>query len=188
MTRILDPMTTTVRLALRSAVVGMLAVALAGCGNQSFDDLQTFVETVDQQPRGQIPPLPPFVPYKPFNYRAADKRSPFEPPVIARPIANAGPRSNIKPKENRVKEFLEQFPIGQLRMVGTLEQFDSLFALVRDPDGGVHRVIVGDYLGTDHGQIEAIDDTAIDLVEIVPDGTGGWVQRARTVALAGGER
>lgn len=173
---------------IKAALVAAALVALSGCGSESFDDLQTFVETVDAAPRGQIPPLPPFVPYKPFNYRAADKRSPFEPPVVLRAIENQGPKSDVRPLENRVKEFLEQYPVGQLRMVGTLEQFNSLFGLVRDPDGGVHRVIVGDYMGTDHGRIEAIDDSAIDLVEIVSDGTGGWVQRARTVALGGGER
>ncbi len=61
-----------------------------------------------------------------------------------------------------------------------------MFALVRDAQGGVHRVKPGDYMGTDHGQVQDVSDTGIDLKEIVPDGTGGWVERTRTVALASG--
>jgi type IV pilus assembly protein PilP len=71
-------------------------------------------------------------------------------------------------------------------MVGTLAQNGSMFALIKDADGGVHRVQHGDYLGTDHGQIVTIDEGELELIEIVPDGTGGWVERARTVSLAGG--
>jgi type IV pilus assembly protein PilP len=43
-------------------------------------------------------------------------------------------------------------------------------------------------MGTDHGRIQDIAETAIELIEIVPDGTGGWVERARTVSLGGGDR
>ena len=70
-------------------------------------------------------------------------------------------------------------------MVGTLAQGSFKYALVRDSDGGVHRVESGDYLGTDHGQIQTIGESSIEIIEIVPDGTGGWVQRARTVSLGG---
>jgi type IV pilus assembly protein PilP len=73
-------------------------------------------------------------------------------------------------------------------MVGTLAQGPRTYALVQDGDGGVHRVQRGDYMGTDHGRIQDIAETAIELIEIVPDGTGGWVERARTVSLGGGDR
>jgi len=60
-----------------------------------------------------------------------------------------------------------------------------LYGLVRDPNGGVHRVQMGDYMGTDNGKILAIDENGIELLEIVSDGTGGWVERERTVNLGG---
>ena len=71
-------------------------------------------------------------------------------------------------------------------MVGTLAQGPTTFALIKDGDGGVHRVQTGDFMGTDHGRILAVTDTNIDLIEIVPDGTGGWVERERTVSLPNG--
>ena len=95
-----------------------------------------------------------------------------------------GPK--VTPDFNRVKQFLEQYTIARLTMGGTLSQTGTMFALVQDGDGGVHRVQTGDYMGTDHGKIQIIDEAAIELIEIVPDGTGGWVERARTVSLGGG--
>jgi type IV pilus assembly protein PilP len=38
-------------------------------------------------------------------------------------------------------------------------------------------------MGTDHGRISRISEASIDLIEIVPDGVGGWVERERTVSL-----
>ena len=94
----------------------------------------------------------------------------------------------MKPNPNRVKQYLEQFTIASLAMVGTLSQGPAMYALIQDSDGGVHRVQQGDYMGTDHGKIQSIDEAAIELVEIVPDGTGSWVERIRTVSLGGGDR
>ena len=95
-------------------------------------------------------------------------------------------RSNDQSLEHRVKQFLEQFNIGAIAMVGTLSQGSRLYGLVRDPNGGVHRVQMGDYMGMDNGKILAIDENRIELLEIVSDGTGGWVERERTVNLGGG--
>lgn len=170
-----------------AVAVGFTAV-LAGCGSdRDFDDLEQFMSEVQQRPPGRIEPLPPFEQVAPFSYQASTMRSPFEPPVQVRtPNRPSGPQ--VKPDPNRPKEFLEQYTIANLSMVGTLAQGSRTYALVQDADGGVHRVELGDYMGTDHGRVEAIEEGAIELVEIVPDGAGGWVERSRTVSLGGGDR
>ncbi|MGI9328689.1 MAG: pilus assembly protein PilP [Pseudomonadales bacterium] len=162
------------------------ALLLTGCGSSNeHGDLQAFMDEVESRPKGRIDPLPPFEQVPPFAYQASAMRSPFEPPVVVRKVERNAGGPQVKPDSNRVKQFLEQFTIGQLAMVGTLEQSNKLFALIRDGEGGVHRVQRGDYMGSDHGKIEIIAEAGIELIEIVPDGTGGWVERARTVALAG---
>jgi len=165
-----------------------LAAALAGCGSDGdFEDLEAFMDEVQKRPPGRIEPLPPFEQVAPFAYQASTMRSPFEPPVQVRtPHRPSGPQ--VKPDPNRPKQYLEQYTIASLTMVGTLSQGPRTFALVQDTDGGVHRVQRGDFMGTDHGKILEIEEGAIELIEIVPDGTGGWVERSRTVSLGGGER
>lgn len=165
-----------------------LSGAVSGCGGGgSHADLEAFMEKVESRPPGQIEPLPPFEEVPPFAYQASSMRAPFAPPVVVKrvPGRNEGPK--VEPDLDRPKQFLEQFPIGDLTMVGTLAQGSEQYALVQDGEGGVHRVQTGDYMGTDHGKVEDIEETAIELIEIVPDGTGGWVERGRTVALGGGD-
>ncbi len=161
---------------------------LAGCGaGDEFADIKQFMDEIDAKPKGRIEPLPEFQPYQAFAYSAGDLRSPFEPPVEVKPVDPSKKSPDVKPDFDRIKQYLEQFNMSQLAMVGTLSQGSAFYGLVRDVRGGVHRVKPGDYMGTDHGRIVAIDETAIEMIEIVADGTGGWVERERTVSLGGGQ-
>ena len=168
---------------LQVSLLGFCVMLLTACGgSSSFSDLEDFMDEVDSRPKGRIEPLPPIETVRPFAYQASTMRSPFEPPVVfKKPTRQSGPL--VKPDLNRVKQFLEQFAVGQLSMVGTLAQSGTTFALIQDSQGGVHRVQPGDFMGSDHGRIEQVMETEIDLTEIVPDGTGGWVERSRTVSL-----
>lgn len=161
----------------------LAATLLTGCADSDFSDLKAYMEEVKSRPKSRIPPLPTIKTVAPFAYQASVMRSPFEPPVVVRRVARTAGGPQVEPDFNRVKQNLEQFPIAQLSMVGTLSQNGALFALVADSDGVVHRVRKGDFMGTDHGNVQSLTDVSIELVEIVSDGTGGWVQRARTVAL-----
>jgi type IV pilus assembly protein PilP len=71
-------------------------------------------------------------------------------------------------------------------MVGTLDRDDVQWTLIKDPDGGVHRVKMGNYLGRHHGRIVDMTDTYVAVIEIVSDGTeDGWVERPRAIKLSG---
>jgi type IV pilus assembly protein PilP len=93
--------------------------------------------------------------------------------------------SNVKPPANHVKEYLERFNLSSLSMVGTLSQEESIWALIEDGQGGVHRVQVGDYLGASWGKVDTITASRIDLTEIVSDGSEGWLMRPRSLELRG---
>lgn len=157
--------------------------AVAGCGSSSdFSDLRSYMDEVRAKPKGAIEPLPTFQPYESFTYRASSLRSPFQPPVKIDVVSRQKGSQEIKPDESRVKQFLEGFNIETFEMVGTLRNDRERFALVNGA-GGVHRVKVGDYLGRNHGKILAIDESKIDVMEIVPDGEGGWLERPRSLSL-----
>lgn len=167
--------------------MGLLIAAVAGCaGGDDYADLREFMGEVNSRPVPPIEPLPPFEQVAPFAYQASNQRSPFEPPVVVKRVEREQGGPKVVPDFDRVRQYLEQYAIASLHMVGTLAQGAAVYGLVQDGDGGVHRVQAGDYMGTDHGRIQEIEEGSIELIEIVPDGTGGWVERARTVSLAGG--
>ena len=156
---------------------------LVGCDSGSdFADLQDFMADVKAKPKGAIEPLPKFQAYEAFTYNAAALRSPFQPPIKIDLVQREKGSKEIKPDEARVKQFLEGFNIETFEMVGTLKNETGAYALVKGA-GGVHRVRTGDYLGRNHGKIMTIDESKIDVMEIVPDGEGGWLERPRTLPL-----
>lgn len=168
----------------RSCLVLLFAsVGLVGCGSGGdFSDLQAYMDEVRARPKGSIEPLPKFQPYESFTYSAASLRSPFQPPIKIEMANRQKGSQEIKPDETRVKQFLEGFNIESFEMVGTLSNDAGKFALVSGA-GGVHRIKVGDYLGRNHGRILAIEESKVDVMEIVPDGEGGWLERPRSLSL-----
>lgn len=167
-----------------SRIASLLAfLSVAGCGaTGDFADLQAHMDEVRARPKGSIEPLPKFQPYESFTYGAAALRSPFQPPIKIDMANRQKGSQDVKPDDARVKQFLEGFNIEVFEMVGTLANEEAVYALVSGA-GGVHRVKVGDYLGRNHGRILAIDESKVDVVEIVPDGEGGWLERPRSLSL-----
>ncbi|MCP5324795.1 MAG: pilus assembly protein PilP [Oceanospirillaceae bacterium] len=167
---------------------------LSGCmGAGDTSDLQAFVDEVSSKPRGRIEPLPEFAHYSPFTYSAGALRSPFESPVELRAMQmELKGNRNVKPDLSREHEALESFAIADIQLVGTLAKAESkkLNALMKASDGSVHVVTVGNYLGKNYGRIIKIDDDHVEIVEIVPSGDGGWIERPRTMVVkesAGGK-
>ena len=161
----------------------LLLASLAGCDSSGdFADLEAFMADIRARPQGAIEPLPKFQPYEAFTYSAAALRSPFQPPIKIDLVNRQKGSKDIKPDETRIKQFLEGFNIEIFQMVGTLSNEAGMFALVNGA-GGVHRVKVGDYLGRNNGRVIAINEAKIDVIEIVPDGEGGWLERPRSLSL-----
>lgn len=167
------------------AAVALAALALAGCEPaDNTADLRDFVAmTKASSPGRALDPLPKPVPYQPVAYAAQDLKSPFAVASMLKAQA-APPRidNGIRPNLDRPREELEKYSLGSLKMVGTLER-EGRFALVRVPDGTVQTVQVGNYMGTDYGKILQISESRIELLEIVPDSNGGWVERRNALTL-----
>jgi len=163
-----------VRLILSAVLVACTA---AGCsGGQS--DLQKWVAETKKKPGGRIQPLPEVKPYESFVYAASNLRSPFQPAA-----ATLGNGQTLRPNVRRNREFLEGFSLDTLKMVGTFKVGGRFYGLVQSKDGLVHKVQPGNYLGQNDGKITDITPSRISLVEIVPDGLGGYIERPASLAL-----
>jgi type IV pilus assembly protein PilP len=158
-------------------------LALAACGSDN-DDLDRYINEVKSTPGGRIEPLPEITPYEMFTYVADIEgvRSPFVPDTPQ--AASKGGGGGIRPDSDRSREFLEGFPLDTLRMVGTLDIGQTLYGLVQTSDGLIHRVVPGNYMGQNDGRINQISDSEIELVEIISDGIGGYIERDAAVGLA----
>ena len=161
----------------------LASLLVTGCSRDEFSDLDQFMDDKRSRPGGVIAPIPAFKAYKAFSYSATSLRSPFDRPIEIREISQLQAVSTVQPDETRPKEFLEQFTFDSLSMVGSLSRGGTDWTLIRDPDGGVHRVKLGNFLGRNHGKIVEMTGTYVAVIEIVSDGNEGWVERPRTIKL-----
>jgi len=169
---------------LRIPALIALTMLLASCQRaNNLADLQNFVTEVNSRPGAEVEPVPEFVPYEGFVYSAASMRSPFEIPLDIDNEGSAVLSQDVQPDLERQREPLENQTLSEISMVGMLVRDGVFQALVEDAFGEVHRVSVGNYMGRNHGRIENISDSQLNLIEIVTSGSGGWVERPQTLTL-----
>ena len=167
---------------LRVGVVAAAFAVLAGC-TAGVSDLQDWVAAEKKKPGPPLDPLPVLKTFETFEYKDQDQRDPFGPSLEEQREAAATSGGGLRPDQHP-KEPLEQYPLDSLKMVGTIGTGATMEGLIKDTDGVVHRVHARNYLGQNNGKITAIAENHIDLVELVPNGSGGWMERQATVALS----
>ncbi|EOD53419.1 pilus assembly protein PilP [Aeromonas molluscorum] len=157
---------------------------LAGCNSQ--ENMDGYISQIKARPPIAIEPLPVITPFSPLHYESIDKRNPFSEP---QPESRAGVEQKVKADcaqivANRPKEVLENYSLASLAMQGTMGKQGQLWALIRTPDGQSMRMGLNHYMGLDQGRVIRITNTAVDLLETVPDGKGCWVTRETQLVMA----
>lgn len=175
-------MSTYAKKGFRALAALPLFAGLTACGPGTAD-LQAYIDEVMARPGGRIEPLPEIRPAPTFTYLAEGRRPPFTPDESQRRVSS-DPNAVDGPDTNRPQEYLEQFSLDTMRMVGTLSGNSANYGLVQTSDGLVHSVAIGNHLGQNYGRITAISDSEIQLVEIIPDGLGGFLERPAGIALS----
>jgi type IV pilus assembly protein PilP len=162
----------------------LVALVLSAC-TESMDDLDKYIASVKARPADPISPIPPVKTYTPYEYEGLEGRDPFRQSIsegsddVRSTASNSGPRPDFE----RPKEYLERYELDTLSMVGTFAKEDNYWALVRDPEGIIHRVPSGNFIGKNHGQVVNIQTTKVVLSELISDGAGGWLVREASIAL-----
>ncbi len=171
-------------LALRWMGAGMLVLTLGACGRGvtstpgDAPNLDKWVADVRARPAPPLEPLPVMQQFETFEYAAQDLRDPFSDAWN-----NPDGGSGLRPDPNRRKEPLEQFPLDSLSMVGSIGKGPGLQALVMAPDKVTYRIRPGMYMGQNDGRVTRVGEGRIDLVELVSDGAGGWLERPASITL-----
>jgi type IV pilus assembly protein PilP len=153
-------------------------LSLAACGG-GRSELEQWVAQTKAKPGGKIEPVREIKPYETFVYDVGAKRSPFQP----QGANSANGQPSLRPNSRRNREFLEGISLDTMKMVGTLKVGGGFYGLVQSKDGLVHKVQPGNYLGQNDGKITEITPSKISIVEIVPDGLGGYIERPASLAL-----
>jgi len=164
---------------------------LAACGGEEQGELRQELATMTKDLRGKVDPLPQVRSYEPVPYKGETLVDPFVPGRIVVAVAAGGGTGTggggVQPDLNRPKEPLEAFPLDAIQMVGTLSQNKDMYALVR-AGTNLFRVRKGNYMGQNFGLITGVEESQINLKEVVQDSGGDWVERSTTLQMSEGKK
>ncbi len=180
----LGPLNQRLLIKLGTTALFSVLILLTGC-NRGEDNLDRYIAEVKARPSTPIPPIPAVRTYTPYDYEGLSGRDPFRRSTSegTEQVASSPQGSGPRPDFERVREYLERFELDTLLMVGTFSKEQSDWALIRDPDGKIHRVAVGNYIGQNHGKVNAVEPDEVELSEFIADGAGGWLVRDASMAL-----
>lgn len=134
---------------------------------------------------GEIKKMPPL---EVFTFNPKEIRDPFSSKVPGKyGEGNLDQeKSGIFPDFDRKKGVLENVSLDTLKLIGTIKKKNNpiKWGLIKVASGKVHRVKKGSYLGKNYGEIIDISSAKIDIMEIIPNGQGGWEERAASIALS----
>jgi type IV pilus assembly protein PilP len=153
------------------------------CADAELSTLEAYAANVNARPPSPIEPIPEIPPVHAFLYAPGERRDPFVMDASAADDASQRDANALAPDPSRKKEPLEAYSLDSLSMVGTLEQYQTRWALLRTPDGMLHRVRVGNYIGRNNGEIVQIGPNELRLSELVEEEPGRWQQRQASMAL-----
>jgi type IV pilus assembly protein PilP len=168
-----------------ATLVSIFTLLTACESNQ--DDLGRYIAEVKVRPATPIPPIPSVRTYIPYIYNGLQGRDPFRQSTSegSDEEVSESRGSGPSPDFQRTREYLERFELDTLLMVGTFDKERSQWVLIRDPDGTIHRIATGNYMGKNHGKVNTISPDEVDLSEFIADGAGGWLVRDASLVLGG---
>jgi len=164
-------------------VLAISVILVAACADPKLSELEAYAGRVKAQPAGALEPVPEIALVAPFPYQPNARRDPFAMDRQAADVVKKRDSNGISPDPMRPKEPLEAFSLDSLRMVGTLEQYGTRWALIMTREGILHRVRTGNYLGRNDGKIIRIDPAELLLTEIVEKAPGEWDERQASMTL-----
>ena len=118
----------------------------------------------------------------------------IEEPRIAFDLNGLDPFSYLRLKQvpnagsvdmGRPKQYLEQFGLDQLAMIGSVIDSNVNYALIKVKEGSVYKVKVGDYIGQNYGKINRITEQRVDFDETQENEKGDWASKPNYLAIDG---
>jgi type IV pilus assembly protein PilP len=159
-------------------------LTLSACKQTDLGDIKEKIEKEKSLAVSFLPEALELKSHEKVFYSSSGLKSPFRN-TISEVKTSKRTMTDVQPDLNRVKGELEQYPLTNFQMLGTIKASNEkdLQAIVNNGVGKVFIVSVGDYLGKNEGKILKIKEGKIEIEEIIPNGNYRWVKRPATISI-----
>jgi len=160
-------------------LICVTTLVLQGCGSE--ESLDEWMLREQSSAKGTVEPLPLLT-------------AEIEEPPIVFDLNGLDPFSYLRLKQvpnagsvdmTRPKQYLEQFGLDQLTMVGSVIDNNVNYALIKVQEGSVYKVKIGDYLGQNYGKVTRITERRVDFDETQENEKGDWVSKPNYLTIDG---
>ena len=151
---------------------------IVSCSSDNLSDIKDYVKKIEARPAGPVEPLPQIEQFPVVRYEVSQLRDPFQSTLLLTKQSNP-----THPLQDHLPEPLEAFPLDSLKMVGTLQMHNQLYAIISDPKGTIYRIHKGSYIGTNYGKVIQISANRVEVAEVISDNNGGWEERYSTIVM-----
>jgi type IV pilus assembly protein PilP len=165
-----------------------MLTALTGCLPQAALEPPEQLQHWLVQARQQHSPAPASLPthtttaaFQPIPYQHDNSSTPFGDDR-ENTLDNSTGTTLQRPPQRGARQALEDVPLTAIQLAGTLARGQQRHALIQAA-GELHRVGIGDYLGTQFGMVEHISETTLTLQELLPAADGTWTARLTQLAM-----
>ncbi|MCF6764374.1 pilus assembly protein PilP [Thiotrichales bacterium 19S3-7] len=155
----------------------MTSLLLVAC-QSSHEDIDRYIDTQQQKAeRLKISAVPELINYQSIVFVNA-KKDPFKIPL------SVDSNSTDNRKDQKFLTPLEKYSLGDLRLVGVINQGEKKWALIEiKASKMVYPITVGDYIGNRFGQVEAIDAKKISIIEKIKSASGNFKEEKAELKL-----
>jgi type IV pilus assembly protein PilP len=159
----------------------VLCLFLSACGADEHSDIKEWMAEESKGIKSNVQTPPPLITPPIVSYAAKGLDSPFALDKIKSKEAG-GANDKSSPAAGRGAEYLEGFPLEAMRLIGTVNYRDVMYAIIQTPEKPKH-VTVGNYIGPNYGKIVEITKAQMRISETVKDANDLWVQREKILYL-----
>lgn len=155
-----------------------VVTTLVGCSGSSHEDIKSWMKEQEQQLKGKIELLPPAKSYSPVIYKAE-----VDPFIVKEKLSLTNlVKDRYAPDFNREKDYLEDFNLEELRMIGTVIKDGRFYAMIRDRNKSITYVNVNNYMGKNYGKVTLITEGEILLEERIKN-DDQWIVKNTKIDL-----
>ena len=167
----------------RKCVVLGAVVVVTACSSPS-EELQAWTEQQRREVKFGVQPLPPPSRFEQQSYVALQEVDPFNSQKLSGAMRQEVRQMDARmtAELSRRREPLEAFPLDALALTGSVLRQGRPVALIA-VDKLLYQVKQGDYMGQNYGRVVKIEESRIELREIVQDASGEWVERITALQM-----
>jgi len=167
----------------RMALILAAAFLVTACSSPS-EELQAWTEQQRREVKFGVQPLQPPGRFEPQLYLALQEVDPFNAQKLSGAMRQEVREMDARmtAELNRRREPLETFPLDAVALRGSVLRQGRRVALIA-VDKLLYQVKQGDYIGQNYGRVVKIEESRIELREIVQDASGEWVERITALQM-----